>query len=198
MTDVAKILIFDADSVSRVFLQGFFACSERYPDVQVLDFVDGYDCDGGGYCICVGGRPQSVSPDVAHVVLQKPVRLGAVLDHVLACFKQDNTGHDFAVLRFDSWSLDVSQSVLFLSEKPDDKIRVTEKERDILVYLYKKTNQSVSKDVLLNMVWGYADNIETHTLETHIYRLRQKIEKDPAMPRILVTTETGYRLNNVG
>ena len=62
--------------------------------------------------------------------------------------------------------------------------------------LHENTNQSVSRDTLLKAVWGYVDGVETHTLETHIYRLRQKIEENPASPVFLLTTDDGYRFQD--
>ena len=56
----------------------------------------------------------------------------------------------------------------------------------------------VARQVLLNEVWGYNAAVTTHTLETHIYRLRQKIEPDPANARLLVTEGGGYRLDPEG
>ena len=71
---------------------------------------------------------------------------------------------------------------------------LTEKERDILCFLYENRARSVGRQELLDFVWNYAGGVETHTLETHIYRIRQKIESDPARPSCLITEETGYRL----
>lgn len=74
------------------------------------------------------------------------------------------------------------------------EIRLTEKESAILLCLYKAGGGIVSRQAMLDEVWGYAQDVETHTLETHIYRLRQKIEKDPSNPEILKTEEDGYSL----
>jgi DNA-binding response OmpR family regulator len=74
------------------------------------------------------------------------------------------------------------------------KVRLTEKETSILKYLYRAGDKVVGREVLLHEVWGYNPAVTTHTLETHIYRLRQKIELDPAHAKLLVTESGGYRL----
>ena len=76
----------------------------------------------------------------------------------------------------------------------DKKIRLTEKETNILKYLYRAGAKPVSREELLAEVWGYNAGVTTHTLETHIYRLRQKIEPEPGQARLLVTDAGGYRL----
>jgi DNA-binding response OmpR family regulator len=74
------------------------------------------------------------------------------------------------------------------------KVRLTEKETSILRYLYQAGQRPISRETLLQEVWGYNSGVTTHTLETHIYRLRQKIEKDAAAPSILITSSGGYKL----
>ena len=81
-----------------------------------------------------------------------------------------------------------------LTDEKGSKIRLTEKECSILKYLYRATEKVVTRDVLLHEVWGYNAGVTTHTLETHIYRLRQKIEKDPSNSELLVTEMGGYKL----
>jgi DNA-binding response OmpR family regulator len=71
---------------------------------------------------------------------------------------------------------------------------LTEKETNILKYLYRAGSKPVSREELLTEVWGYNAGVTTHTLETHVYRLRQKIEPDPTVARILITEMGGYRL----
>ncbi len=80
---------------------------------------------------------------------------------------------------------------VFLAQK---KIRLTDKETAILKFLYRSGSRVISRDVLLDEVWGYNAGVTTHTLETHVYRLRQKIESDPSRAQILVTEAGGYRL----
>ncbi len=74
------------------------------------------------------------------------------------------------------------------------KIRLTEKETNILKYLLRAENATVQREVLLHEVWGYNAGVTTHTLETHIYRLRQKIEPDPSQAKLLVTESGGYKI----
>ena len=85
-------------------------------------------------------------------------------------------------------------SMKMLITEDDKKIRLTEKETNILKFLYRSADGVVARDTLLHEVWGYNAGVTTHTLETHIYRLRQKIEPDPANARLLVTESGGYRL----
>lgn len=96
-------------------------------------------------------------------------------------------------LNFEAGILDVIES-LWLAPG-EDALRLTEKEVEILRFLHEARGETVTRDELLQKVWAYAKDVETHTLETHIYRLRQKIEADPAMPKILLTRENGYAVS---
>ena len=73
-------------------------------------------------------------------------------------------------------------------------IRLTEKETNILKYLYRAGGKPVGRDELLHEVWGYNSGVTTHTLETHVYRLRQKIEPQKGTATLLLTEPGGYRL----
>ena len=83
---------------------------------------------------------------------------------------------------------------ILVDEAAKKKVHLTEKETAILRYLYRAGRRPVPRETLLNEVWGYNPGVTTHTLETHIYRLRQKIEPDPSNARLLVTESGGYRL----
>ena len=90
------------------------------------------------------------------------------------------------------WQFHPSSKTLTRSDGP--VIRLTEKEVAILLYLSRKGDMVTSRDVLLHEVWGYNPEVTTHTVETHVYRLRQKIEQNPSRARILLTEPGGYRL----
>ena len=84
---------------------------------------------------------------------------------------------------------------MLLAGEDNRKLRLNEKETVILKYRCRAGNKVVARDVLLAEVWGYNAGVTTHTLETHIYRLRQKVELDPSNAILLVTEPGGYRLN---
>ena len=85
-------------------------------------------------------------------------------------------------------------SAKLLVDEKGKKIRLTEKETNILKYLYRAGEKAVSREELLAEVWGYNAGVTTHTLETHVYRLRQKIEPEPGSAKLLLTEAGGYRL----
>jgi len=128
----------------------------------------------------------------ANDYVSKPFRIGVLLARIRAQLRQHEQSED-AIFAIGPYSFQPSKKLL-LNEEKDEKIRLTEKETSILKYLYRAGQKVVSRDILLNEVWGYNAGVTTHTLETHIYRLRQKIEADPSSATILVTETGGYRL----
>ncbi len=122
----------------------------------------------------------------------KPFRLSVLLARLRAQFRQHEQSED-AVFTIGPYTFRPSAKVLIHSETKN-KVRLTEKETSILKYLYRSGSNVVGHETLLREVWGYNARVETHTLETHFYRLRQKIEADPSNPELLVTEPDGYRL----
>jgi DNA-binding response OmpR family regulator len=128
----------------------------------------------------------------ANDYVTKPFRLGVLLARLRAHLRQHEHSED-AVLQIGPYTFRPNIKML-VDEAANKKIRLTEKETAILKYLYR-ANEAVGRDTLLGEVWGYNAGVTTHTLETHVYRLRQKIERDPSKAQILVTDQGGYRLN---
>lgn len=128
----------------------------------------------------------------ANDYITKPFRLGVLLARLRAHIRQHERSDD-AVFTIGPYTFQPSNKLL-LDVKTEKKIRLTDKETAILKYLYRAGDKVVGRDILLDEVWGYNAGVTTHTLETHVYRLRQKIEEDPSSAKILVTEPGGYRL----
>ncbi len=129
----------------------------------------------------------------ANDYITKPFRLGVLLARMRSQLRQHEQSED-AVFSIGRYTFRPSAKLLHDVEA-DKKVRLTEKETAILKYLYRSGDKVVARDVLLDEVWGYNAGVATHTLETHIYRLRQKIEANPYEVRLLVNEKGGYRLN---
>lgn len=205
----------------QLALDGEFTCVEagtaadaltvaqrEKPDAILLDV--GLP-DGDGRQVCLSLRKAGISVPVIMVTassgeadtirgldmgandyISKPFRLGELLARLRAHLRQHEHSED-ALLAIGPYVFKPNVKML-VDEKTNKKIRLTEKETAILKYLYRAEQRSVGRETLLGEVWGYNAGVTTHTLETHVYRLRQKIEKDPAKAQILITDAGGYKL----
>jgi DNA-binding response OmpR family regulator len=187
--------------------EGARLAREVRPDLILLD-VDLPDMDGREACRLM--RKNGITAPVVMLTaadsdsdtilgldsgasdyITKPFRFGVLLARIRAQLRSHEASED-ASFRIGSYEFRPSAKLLI-----DDrarKIRLTEKETNILKYLYRAGAKAVTREELLTEVWGYNAGVTTHTLETHVYRLRQKIEPDPAHASILVTEAGGYRL----
>lgn len=127
----------------------------------------------------------------ANDYVTKPFRFGVLLARIRAQLRQHEQSED-AVFKVGPYTFKPSAKLLIRDDAK--KIRLTEKETAIIKFLYRAGEQVIGRDTLLHDVWGYNAGVTTHTLETHIYRLRQKIERDPSHAEILVTEAGGYKL----
>jgi len=127
----------------------------------------------------------------ANDYVTKPFRFAVLLARIRAQLRQYEQSED-ATFTVGPYVFRPAQKLL--TTEDGKKIRLTEKEAAIIRYLYKAAQRVVTRDVLLEEVWGYNSGVTTHTLETHVYRLRQKIERDPSNAEILVTENGGYKI----
>lgn len=203
------ILHENVDIIERDTAQkGLEASREQRFDAAILD-VGLPDMDGRDLCKIM--RREGVSCPIlmltgadsdadqilgldsgANDYIVKPFRIGLLLARMRAQLRQFEQSED-AIYKFGDYIFKPSQKEMD-HNKSGEKIRLTEKETSILRFLYKSGGKVVGRDELLGEVWGYNAAVTTHTLETHIYRLRQKIEADPSNAALLVTEPGGYRL----
>ena len=127
----------------------------------------------------------------ANDYVTKPFRFAVLLARIRAQVRSHETSED-ATFRIGPYEFKPALKVLV--DQTQKKTRLTEKETNILKYLYRAGGKPITREELLTEVWGYNAGVTTHTLETHVYRLRQKIEPDPANARLLMTDAGGYRL----
>lgn len=130
----------------------------------------------------------------ANDYVSKPFKLPVLLARIRAQLRQFQ-GSDDATFQVGPYAFTPATKMLTLED--GRKIKLTEKETSILKFMLRAQDHSVTRETLLGEVWGYNSAVTTHTLETHIYRLRQKIEPDPANPCLLLTQFGGYKLNVV-
>ena len=187
--------------------EGLRAAKETRPDLILLD-VDLPDMDGREALKLMRGAGVSApvimvtaaSGDSdtilglesgANAYVTKPFKFNVLLAHIRAQLRSHEQSED-AVFRIGPYEFRPAAKMLL--DPKGKKIRLTDKETNILKYLYRAGQKVISREELLTEVWGYNAGVTTHTLETHVYRLRQKIEPDPTGPRILITEAGGYRL----
>jgi DNA-binding response OmpR family regulator len=187
---------------------GFKAADEAKPSAIVLD-VSLPDMDGIEACrklreqgvkapiILLTGVSREEQDQVqgldagANDYVLKPFKFSVLLARIRAHLRSHEASED-AVYRLGPYEFRPAMRLLL--DATQKKIRLTDKETSILRYLYRSGEKPVGRDELLREVWGYNANVTTHTLETHIYRLRQKIEPDAQSPKLLITETGGYRL----
>ncbi len=165
--------------------------------------------DGDGRALCREFREQGVTCPIvlltaadsdsdtieglesgANDYITKPFRFAVLMARVHAHLRSHGQSEE-AIYRIGPYTFRPSAKILL--DPSQKKIRLTEKETNILKFLYR-SGETVPRETLLHEVWGYNPAVTTHTLETHIYRLRQKIEANPGQARLLVTESGGYRL----
>jgi len=158
------------------------AAQASKPDAWLLDLDEGFDLEPykGQPVLTIG--PQGDMP--------RPLRWAQLAGRLQLLLGRSEAEEGFAVGPYNCLPLER----VLIDEEGEEHARLTDKEVQLLRMLAECGPGGMSRDELLEKVWGYREGLDTHTLETHIYRLRQKIEADPAAPALLLTIEGGYRL----
>ena len=140
----------------------------------------------------LSAEDNNIEESPLNIIIFKPLSLNEFLNQLKSSiYVLENRAEGY--LCFNNYELrPSSKEILNLRNK--ELIKLTEKEVAIIRYLYKAQNKIVSKNELLQEVWGYSPDVTTHTIETRIYRLRQKVEHDDLSAQLIVTEDGGYKL----
>jgi hypothetical protein len=161
--------------------------AERESPLAVLVTPSGDPAQADGKpAVVLGVRGET--PEGARV-LPVPARLAEVLEALESLASETSGLSD--PRSYGGWRLEPAH--LRATRPNGEGISLTDTECRLLACLFDAQGGTISREALLQRVWGYRPGLDTHTLETHIYRLRKKIEADPANPGVIVTTESGYR-----
>ena len=220
-----RVLLVDDDTMLCVSLAEQWAADGIYETVEARTYAEGHKKgmdglyefmvldvslpDGDGRALCRALRESGVTCPIviltasdsdadaiaglkagANDYVTKPFRYAVLMARVDAHLRSHRSS-EAAIYTIGPYTFRPSAKILLEGNK---RVRLTEKETSILKYLHR-AGRTVRREVLLHEVWGYNPAVSTHTLETHIYRLRQKIEKDLSCSQLLLTESGGYRLN---
>ena len=171
-----KLFLNVKNDVLKDTLEEIFEAAEGYeliPHAAQADIV-----------LCDSENPSNVAITIPQ---EKPFTLESLLRHIEKQQMQD-------AISIDRFSYNPRLRILEDQESHTSQA-LTEKEAALLLYFWKRKGHEVGRESLVKDIWGYHEDVDSHTLETHIYRLRQKIEEDPKSPELLITTPGGYLLN---
>ena len=169
-------------------------CLAQSPDIIVTDDEEFYAQSRQKYPavpMVLMAANSDLTTDNLNIVIKKPFRLMQLLD-VLRTANNRLTHSDDGHLRFGNYELRPNKKEIE-DLKAGKIIKLTEKEVDIIKYLYKNADSFVKKTDLQTGVWQYSSEVTTHTIETHIYRLRQKVEIGEN--RLIISNDGYYKLN---
>ena len=189
MTYDRTVFLLSRHISDRLVLAQAFA---DHPDRLQLRIVeeDAFPPEKDGRLSFLIRAAESASPIRAgheYVLGERPLRVGSVLDAVEAVLLK-NSG---AALEYGPFVLLSDRKCLRMGKR---EFELTDRETDIMAMLIRAGDAGCGRESMLEAIWNYRPDLDTHTVETHIYRLRQKIEDNPASPAHLLTTEKGYRL----
>lgn len=186
IADIDAVSYTNFDDVGGLDASSFVLSALKEENVQVLK-------EKSALCslFVIGDNPVDADIDIEAFFI-RPVRLGHVVQAVEQAIKQQAVHKALSPQEFGEIIIRPKDSVLSYRDKT---ARLTEKELGILLYIAGHDGAPVLRKDLLEAVWGYAENIETHTLETHIYRLRQKLQAKTGLTDFLMTGDQGYVLN---
>lgn len=197
----SKNEIFYEDLKTQIILcDSNYMCDEsQKPDIVILDEdIENIDHLRQKYertpifvLLKKGEKNKEDSPFIKY--MQKPINLNDFLNKIKSALNFILVS-DAGIIRFGYYELSPLEKEI-KNLKNGEKTKLTEREVSMILYLHRMRGKTTTKSAFLQEVWGYNPQASTHTIETHIYRLRQKVEKNKDWPELISTENGGYKLN---
>ena len=186
MNDIPRhVLLLSKESADEIALCQLF---EGHPDKITITSHKEKPSDWSPYGLVIGRHHIETCPIPSYILPDAPLRAGHVLDYVESILLQILDQID---IQYKQYQLLWQSNILQINDQSFD---LTETEKNIVYALIKGGENGLHRDEMLKNIWDYRADLDTHTLETHIYRLRQKIEPDQTKPMYLCTIPNGYKL----
>lgn len=193
--------IFKNDLKEKInnLLTDYIATDETDPDIIVIDEPSGSLDDlkkkhpQTPIIFFAKKNDPKLTEDSFVKYVQKPFSLNSFFDTLQSSINF-MINSKAGILSFNGYLLFSLEKEL-QNTRTNEKVKLTEREVSMLSYLYKTKDKITSKTDFLKEVWGYNPEVSTHTIETHVYRLRQKVEKNENWPQLITTENGGYKLN---
>ncbi len=194
-------VISDLDNILEIAVPDLVLLNTKFPDGSGVDICRLLRRRGFAKPVILlisKGSEDDIVPGLkagANDYISKPLRVGELIARIRAQLREFKASDD---ARHEIGDLIFFPANKMLQDIGANRIQaLTEKEAMILKFLYQAFPNDVPKDKILGDVWGFQNGVSTHTLETHIYRLRQKISR-LSRRQIVLTTVNGYRLSDLG
>ena len=130
---------------------------------------------------------------INNIYIKQPFRFSELVEVLHSIFERLKSNRENTIILGDLSFIALDRKLIY---KDNQSVELTEKERDIIVFLLGSANKGIAKEDVLSKVWGLSSDMETHTFETHLYRLRKKIKENLFLKNLIVNKEGRYYLNN--
>ena len=171
------------NEIRENFKFNLYNCSEKY-DFQKIDSEK-----FGNYIILTNPKNKIKNKNNQLVLDDFPTSIFKIIEKINILFLKQKFEYQ-SQISIGKYKLDLNSRKLFNKDK---SLKLTEKEADIIVFL-NNSIQSQPIENLQNKVWGHVSDLETHTVETHIYRLRKKLMETFDGDKFIISTKEGYKI----
>tara|TARA_B100001564_G_scaffold334445_1_gene322948 strand:- start:357 stop:920 length:564 start_codon:yes stop_codon:yes gene_type:complete len=186
--NLKKLIIYDFKELFKILYEIKKELNYEIVEISAESSLNTYLNKKNDYLVIVKKLVKNLNNQI--LITSLPIKLPKLIEMLNIEFLKKNF-HSQSELKIQKYILDINSRELIFREK---KIKLTEKESNIILYISNSTKPVSIEDLQLN-VWGYHSNLETHTVETHVYRLRKKILATFDDNDFIKSEKNGYQID---